>query len=615
MSALASLELEARDGLKVDKSGPLDLGTSPPSDASRTPAAPRSDQAEIRLTQGVRIDLLGEPVAKVIDDQTGESWRLRFGQGVTFPKGVSRKLRLEMETPGWQLSHEQIEIEADSANSIDVLAVSKNMVALGVRDEATDSPIEDFMLRVIWEDSKGGMSSETSMLPTSAPGGEFLIEGVPLDEGRFRVEVSIAKHLVARSSWFEARSIYIHSMDAKLRTREGDTSWVTVSVLEKGTGAPIVGTPVQLFEELPGAVVSSIVLSSGGFVAQRPSLEGVGSMQIIPLKKTDHLGVATFEVQAPNTYRAVTGSDHFPVALSESFTTSPSNYTDIQIVIDTPASLIGKLQWPVSQGGTVEALESSSVWLSSGETLLSATFSSEGLYAFPSVAPGEYLLSVERSFELADGQQLSSKVLSRTVVLEPGYTTTLDLVLYDLAAPGLVVGSLANPLLPAKSVQLIAISKAAAGVASQALMVTEADSEGAFEFFGVPPGSWTVVAMGQSADQHSISLLFGDVEIDGDGNQVGALVLEQRGLPLRVTVELASPEEHLSSLVVSATEMDDLYLNLIGELPALSVSTGRTSVIYGLPEGNLFATHGGETKAINPARTVKLPFTSTQREE
>jgi hypothetical protein len=554
-----------------------------------------SGTATIQIKQVSPNDLLAAPVARVLDPLTGAQHELIPGWNVEVPAEPARVLRLTSTSPGWMLSTDTIELIDGAPPEFEVYAESSNLLIFGTQDSATLMPIEHLDFKVVWDDAVSGLRGESELHSVQAPGGQFLVESVPIDEGRFRVEASSEGYFGTVSEWIHAAPGQAQVTDLAFHALTGGSGTIAVRIVDAASGQGMAGVHVELFEELPESPISSVV---------------VGEHDLTPIYDTDawespgrsfgpvHTGpdgLAEFVVPAPSQYRIALHGEEFPFRLEEALLLEVDAYVDHVIEFAEPGSLSGSLvladSFPEDRRRSLQ-----SAWLRGTGGLQSTALGRNGAFHFPAVMPGEYELFIDRATEMPDRSMMLTRFVTREVSVHAGQDSTVTLDMRTVTPKGLVEGRLDSPLRGASGMGLVALSRSTdgtlAGATGKAEYVTAPDLDGSFTFQDVEPGDWLAIAMEQSDDGREVGLLYGTVKVGEDGLQVDSLSLATSGSVLTIASDFQD-EELEAYLDLSAGDGTSSLSRLIASLPSVKHEPGVESFAYGLPGDGLHLIYAG----------------------
>ena len=476
-------------------------------------------------------------------------------------------------------------------------------------DATTLMPVEHLRYKVVWDDAVTGLRGESELRDVHAPGGQFLLESVPIDNGRYRVEASSDGYFGTVSDWIQAGLGQVQVTDLAFHALTGSSGTIAVRVVDGATGQDIPGLHVELFEELPDSPLKTVV---------------VGEHDLTPIYDTDawespgrsfgpvHTGsdgVAELVVPAPGWYRIAVHGEGHPFRLEEPLQLEVDAYVEHLVELAEPGSLAGSLVLP---GSFPEDRRKSlqSAWLQGEGGMLSTRLGRDGAFHFPSVLPGTYLLYISRAITMPDRSVMLTRFMSREVTIHAGRETTVTLDVGAVAPEGLVEGHLDSPLRGASGTGLVALSRSTdgtlAGATGDAAYVTVLESDGRFTFQDVPPGEWLAVAMEQSVDGRELALLSATVRVDEGGQQAGALTLVTSGSVLTIAGDFQDelPETFLE---LSAGDGSSSLSRLVASLPALKHEAGGESFAYGLSGDGLSVLHQGQALPVGSEGTTFTP--------
>lgn len=531
-----------------------------------------------------------EPIrVRVIDGGRKQQWTLSAGDTLQVSRKPSRQIKLEALSPGWVLSAESISLSPSTASENPILATPRHTLAIEVMDQVLGRPVLAYSLKLFWRDGATGILGERPDIRVQSPDGSFIIDGIPIDSGAYRVEVRTETHRAGRTKWLDTRPRNVTTQIIWLRDLEASTGEIKVMVKHQATQTPIEGIRVQAFEDVPNAQIKSLHMTEDGIVALRESRgfdrELKSVLESIPAQKTNARGAARFAVPLGRTFRIAIGSKAHPVMLGEPVTMREGLLTqEVVFQVAEPGSLAGQVRTDTqdSKMSVVEAV------LLGPDVRLSTRINHEGFFQFRVVAPGPYLLAVNRKVRSSTGVERTIRVASQEVEVSAGSDQVVDIILNDQGAPGHVAGSLDNPIHGELAMGMVAIFERPEHPdpkqVPRPLMVTVLNDEASFSFSKVPPGTWSLVAMTQSKDLHELSLLFGEVDVPV-GDQVAAPVYLEAQKGIISVVGIGDADADPDAIRLDLKGASALWTAFIHELPPLAVSSGRTSVVWGVPEG------------------------------
>jgi hypothetical protein len=544
----------------------------------------------------------------VFDPLDGETRKLRPDRPVRFARADPRAVDCRATTRGWRLEPLRVEIDGASPDLAEIRAYPDHSFVLEVFDEGTRAPVEHVQVRTAWLNA-AMVGAETPKMDLDSPGGELFLQGLPIESGRFRVEVSTPEHYVARSEWFDALAGEVQVIRLGLKARSTYSARLRVSAAERAGGAPVAGIRIYLFQEVEGAPITGI-LAGKAWVVLRDAPIDRDLVEDIPPRLSDEAGVAVFEVPAPARYRVAIGDDRSPCQLGGGIALEPGDLGELDVLIDAPASLRGILMEPRTTASSNALAGDLSVMLKGEETQRWIDLQPDRSFAFDPLAPGSYHLSIHRKADVF-GNTASPPVLTKELALQPGEHASITLDVDTSAELGVVRGTLVDPFASGASSQMIGIARSLEDDPGAApggpFAVTELRADGSFELGGIPNGKWLVVAAGRTEDRRETSLMWAEVEMTDAVQQPPTLTLEAQGEALVLYGEAMTPPGQTEARVEVAG-LSPMLGEIVASLPPVVVVSGAASRVIGLPAGDVTVNHDDLSVPLGTSRSATLAF-------